>query len=157
MSENTNTLFWVITGAVIVLAVFSLINGSQSNKLPKIFDKFNNYYEEATYEDTNESNDRQACKNYAITKDNGLYGTLSYFRVNDTNGFTELGYYFKNTSSRPISGVLRFITYKCGTNEVIHRGYTIVDELQPNEETSLFTNFTYVLDDYQFYFDFYVE
>ena len=27
MSSNTNTLFWVITGAVIVLAIFTLLTG----------------------------------------------------------------------------------------------------------------------------------
>jgi Ran GTPase-activating protein (RanGAP) involved in mRNA processing and transport len=40
LSSNTNTLFWVITGAVIVLAVFLLINNSQSDTLARISDKF---------------------------------------------------------------------------------------------------------------------
>ena len=43
MSSNTNTLFWVITGAVIVLAVFLLINTSQSDTLTRISDKFNSF------------------------------------------------------------------------------------------------------------------
>lgn len=53
MSENTNTLFWVITGAVIVLAVFLLINNSQSNTLNKIDNKFDNLWKEVS-EETNQ-------------------------------------------------------------------------------------------------------
>ena len=31
MSSNTNTLFWVITGAVIVLAIYGLVNVNKDN------------------------------------------------------------------------------------------------------------------------------
>lgn len=44
MSSNTNTLFWVITGAVIVLSVFLLVNTSQNNMVSKINDKFSGIY-----------------------------------------------------------------------------------------------------------------
>ena len=47
MSENTNTLFWVITGAVIVLAVFLLINTSSNNSLSTINDTFSSYWTDA--------------------------------------------------------------------------------------------------------------
>lgn len=43
MSNNTNTLFWIITGAVIVLSAFLLINTSSKNSLTKISNKFSNY------------------------------------------------------------------------------------------------------------------
>ena len=45
MSENTNTLFWVITGAVVVLAVFLLIQGNIGSNITGIFDHFNNLFQ----------------------------------------------------------------------------------------------------------------
>jgi len=44
MSENTNTLFWVITGAVIVLALFLLIQGNVSDTITDIFTHFNGLF-----------------------------------------------------------------------------------------------------------------
>ena len=44
MSENTNTLFWVITGAVIILAVFLLIQGNVGDTITGIFDHFNGLF-----------------------------------------------------------------------------------------------------------------
>ena len=41
MSNNTNTLFWVITGAVVVLSVFLLIKNNEEDSLNRINDKFN--------------------------------------------------------------------------------------------------------------------
>ena len=38
MSNNTNTLFWVITGAVIVLSIFTLVNVFHKNNGEKIND-----------------------------------------------------------------------------------------------------------------------
>ena len=45
MSENTNTLFWVITGAVIVLAVFLLIQNNVGDTITDIFTHFNGLFE----------------------------------------------------------------------------------------------------------------
>ena len=45
MSENTNTLFWVITGAVIVLAVFLLIQTNVGSTITNIFNHFNNLFQ----------------------------------------------------------------------------------------------------------------
>lgn len=44
MSENTNTLFWVITGAVIVLAVFLLVQSNVGDTITGIFDHFNGLF-----------------------------------------------------------------------------------------------------------------
>jgi len=44
MSENTNTLFWVITGAVIVLAVFLLIQTNVGDTITGIFEHFNELF-----------------------------------------------------------------------------------------------------------------
>lgn len=43
MSSNTNTLFWVITGAVIVLAVFLLMS-NENNQLEGITNKFSSLF-----------------------------------------------------------------------------------------------------------------
>ena len=47
MSSNTNTLFWVITGAVVVLGVFLLVNNSQSDTLNSVGNKFSGLYHQA--------------------------------------------------------------------------------------------------------------
>lgn len=44
MSENTNTLFWVITGAVIVVSLFVLIQSNVSTTVQGIFDHFNSLF-----------------------------------------------------------------------------------------------------------------
>ena len=46
MSNNTNTLFWVITGGVIVLAIFTLFNRNQSEVLNNIGDEYSDIYED---------------------------------------------------------------------------------------------------------------
>lgn len=45
MSENTNTLFWVITGAVVVLAVFLLVKSNVGTTIQQIFDYFNGLFQ----------------------------------------------------------------------------------------------------------------
>lgn len=44
MSENTNTLFWIITGAVIVLAIYLLVQGNISDTITNIFNHFNSLF-----------------------------------------------------------------------------------------------------------------
>lgn len=45
MSENTNTLFWVICGAVIVVGIFTLINTNLGEAITGIFDHFNRLFQ----------------------------------------------------------------------------------------------------------------
>ena len=62
MSNNTNTLFWVITGAVVVLGVFLLTNNSSKESINTLSNKFDGIYNEQvskldnTENDTNEDN-----------------------------------------------------------------------------------------------------
>ena len=62
MSNNTNTLFWVITGAVVVLGIFLLTNNSSDNSINTISSKFDGIYNEQASKldnienDTNEDN-----------------------------------------------------------------------------------------------------
>ncbi|MFA7065054.1 MAG: hypothetical protein WC177_06185, partial [Bacilli bacterium] len=46
MSENTNTLFWIITGAVITVSVFLLISLNNESTLNKIFKKYDEEFKE---------------------------------------------------------------------------------------------------------------
>ena len=46
MSGNTNTLFWVITGAVVVLGVFLLTQNNGNSSVRDINDKFSSYFDD---------------------------------------------------------------------------------------------------------------
>lgn len=56
MSNNTNTLFWVITGAVIVLGVFALVNNTTT--VSKVFDGLNNTTNETINNQNNTNIDK---------------------------------------------------------------------------------------------------
>jgi len=45
MSENTNTLFWIITGAVIVIAIFVLLQTNVTDSISGIFEHFNGLFQ----------------------------------------------------------------------------------------------------------------
>lgn len=45
MSNNTNTLFWVIAGAVIILSIFLLVNSSSNDTIGGINSKFSEIYD----------------------------------------------------------------------------------------------------------------
>ncbi len=57
MSNNTNTLFWVITGAVVVLGIFLLTNNSSDNSINTISSKFDGIYNEQASKLDNSKND----------------------------------------------------------------------------------------------------
>jgi hypothetical protein len=44
VSGNTNNLFWIITGAVIVIGIFLLVSFSNNDTINRIFDRFGNYF-----------------------------------------------------------------------------------------------------------------
>jgi hypothetical protein len=44
MSENTNSMFWIICGAVIVLGIFLLLNGSMDSTITGIFNHFKSIF-----------------------------------------------------------------------------------------------------------------
>ena len=57
MSSNTNTLFWVITGAVVVLGIFLLTNNSSDNSINIISSKFDGIYNEQASKFDDSEND----------------------------------------------------------------------------------------------------
>lgn len=48
MSDNTNTLFWVICGAIVVIAIYLLINSNISDSITGIFTHFGNLWTNTT-------------------------------------------------------------------------------------------------------------
>lgn len=40
MSDNTNTLFWIIVGAIVIIAIYILINSNISSAITGIFNHF---------------------------------------------------------------------------------------------------------------------
>ena len=57
MSGNTNNLFWVICGAVVVTAFFLLISDTKANALTNTFAKMNSYFQSATKDNQEENTD----------------------------------------------------------------------------------------------------
>ena len=45
MSDNTNTLFWVICGAIVVIAIYLLINTNITSSIDGIFSHFNSLWD----------------------------------------------------------------------------------------------------------------
>ena len=71
MSSNTNTLFWVITGAVVVLGIFLLTNNSSSDSMSTISNKFDGIYKEqvSKFEETSDKEDNESDIEEGIEED----------------------------------------------------------------------------------------
>lgn len=44
MSENTNSLFWIIVGAAVVVAIYALVQANIGNAITNIFNHFNSLF-----------------------------------------------------------------------------------------------------------------
>lgn len=44
MSENTNSLFWIIVGAVVVVGIFTLVEANIGNTITGIFEHFGSLF-----------------------------------------------------------------------------------------------------------------
>lgn len=44
MSENTNSLFWIIVGAVVVVGIFALVQANIGTTITQIFEHFNGMF-----------------------------------------------------------------------------------------------------------------
>jgi len=44
MSENTNSLFWIIVGAVVIVAIFTLVQANVGGTISGIFEYFNGLF-----------------------------------------------------------------------------------------------------------------
>ena len=141
MSENTNTLFWVITGAVVVLGVFLLINNSLDNNLSNISDTFNSYWTEAESNTPREKIDER----YISDSDN-----ISFIKLGEDIGYVQdleikvygvnpnsnnFGYYIKNTSSNVVNNkVFHLNIHRYSNKEVINSFTGYVNNLYPGNQ-----------------------
>jgi len=92
LSSNTNTLFWVITGAVVVLSVFLLINTSQNNTISRMNNKFSGIYKKQVNAETLKKyyNHEDNYQDLEITDEslftfNTVTGTITGYIGEDTN------------------------------------------------------------------------
>ena len=113
MSSNTNTLFWVITGAVIVLAIYGLVNVNKDN-INNMTNKFDAYFEEIK-EESERDYDSEYNKN-----SNVIYKKINYMRVDEINNTIEFEYRMKNISNRVLFARIYYLYIKDSeTNNVI--------------------------------------
>ena len=45
MSENTNSLFWIIVGAVVIVGIFTLVQANIGGAITGIFEHFNGLFQ----------------------------------------------------------------------------------------------------------------
>jgi len=149
MSSNTNTLFWVITGAVIVLAVFLLINTSQSDTLTRISDKFNSIAVEQGIENTETTEEEpypyeltplasnyiplNACGPKSATIEG--YKVQVYDAYHTTDGYVRIRsrYFITNTNETTSNKRLMIHFVECGTDRVVSTAYNLLYDLAPGQ------------------------
>ena len=142
MSSNTNTLFWVITGAVIVLSLFLLIN-SQNNNLFSINNTFSSVIDSDgninnelinnlesknnIIKDTNSNEEELEILKHQEFMKNSKYDYCKEPIINDSrfkveyaflNG-NQFSYYLTNISDEDITDLwIDHDVYNCETNKV---------------------------------------
>ena len=132
MSENTNTLFWVITGALVVLAVFLLISTSQDESLNAISGKFNVAWDETInppepvdprYITTSEN--EVFLKNGETSANlNGIDIILDGYRVNVGAYKDIIHFHYVNNTGQTINNKkIRFLIYNYETGDFYHSYY----------------------------------
>ena len=165
MSNNTNTLFWVITGAVIILSVFLLINNSSSNTLNSIGNKISSLWSGESNNNPIEENDEDielrnnsnkfTCGRNQILKD-GIRVKVKSFMDNG-DGSANIKWTLTNESnSHIIEKLLHFDIYDCADNSVIMLAALYIDDLEPNETWSAWTNGGVPKRDFQYYVNTYL-
>lgn len=147
MSNNTNTLFWIITGAVIILAVFLLISNNQNESLNRINSKFSGFWngsERANQDNTNNEVDwgydysqyhqiNHCGSNIYMTPDNRIKVT-SHHLVTDEEFGVRQGYFVENVSNETISNkLLDTDIYDCLTGKPIIQAALSLDDFKPGD------------------------
>ena len=165
MSNNTNTLFWVITGAVIVLAVFLIINESQNNTLNNIFTKFSKIYANQNNDpfdddyseyfndesfDKNNYTEIQACGVKTKIVDGYKVGIHDF---HDTGDNMVIRWLIINTNEIVRDGRIYVSFFNCETNELLTQTHWDLKEIQPNIPTILSSAGGMDNKDFQYYID----
>lgn len=152
MSNNTNTLFWVITGAVVVLSVVLLIKNNEEDSLNRINNKFN----DVAQNQINNSGgndyyfDRFSCGSSQVSVD----GYDVYVTEYHDNGFDE-SYFFwhvvNNNTEYDYDNLLRVSIYTCNTNDLVFNVDWPIDLSPPQETTYISSSGPTIKGDWEYY------
>ena len=160
MSNNTNTLFWVITGAVIIVAVFLLVNNSSTNILQVVSDKFSNITAEGGIESNlkNEVSLPELSSDYIEVNACGtkriyvggvkveIYGVY-YLK----NGGTHVRWFITNTTNEVIDKRLTLYFYNCETNKMVLDLQWNIGMFEPKYRAYMTTGASDTLKDMNYY------
>ena len=165
MSNNTNTLFWVITGAVIVLSIFLIVNESQNNTLGNIITKFNKiytnkneifldedyseYFDDEAFEGSNYK-EIYACGSKTKIVDGYKVGIHDFI---DTGGNVVIRWLIINTNEMVRDGRINISFFNCETNELLNEVYWYLKDIQPNIPLVLTSSGGMDNKDFQYYID----
>ena len=139
MSENTNTLFWVITGAVVVLAVFLLINTSQNESLNTISNRFSGAWNDTLNPSepvdpryiTEGDNEAFIKNGETSTNVQGVDVIIDGYRVNVGAYKDIIHWHFTNNTGETINNKnIYFIMYNYETGEFYHSYYWPLNNFQ---------------------------
>jgi len=148
MSSNTNTLFWVITGAVIIVAVFLLVNNSSSNTLQGVSDKFSNITAEgginSNLKDKYKLSPVDPDKNYIPVDVCGVnrvyiegYIIEMYdFYYQEGDG-SHARWFIINNSKTMLNKKATIYVYECGTNKLITDLNWNVSQIKPGNYSQI--------------------
>ena len=142
MSENTNTLFWVITGAVIVVAIFGIVSYSNNTSVRKIFNEIGSYFNSDV---SNDSVNKILSKFLQPSKVLFIDKILT-LELLFTNGLIR-----KITSDTKYDGIIKFSIYSLNKNgypnNLEEKVINFCDVLKDSHKLDLFrlvTNYPYI-------------
>jgi len=171
MSSNTNTLFWVITGAVIVLGVFLLINTSQDSNLKNITNKFDSLFTGEKYENVDpedysdyfkddhsvEEHYKEifACGLRTETVDGYKVGIHDYYDRGDNTSL--IRWIIENTNDTVKNGAIHVSFLNCSNNQEVTSAYWRLEDIGANETISLWTHGSNIHQNFEYYIKVRVE
>ena len=160
MSNNTNTLFWVITGAVIIVAVFLLVNNSSYNTMTGISDKFSNI----TAEGGIESSLKQSLVLPGLEPEYIEASTCGTNRVYDSgfkieiydlyylsNGGIYVRWFITNNNTMKMNKKLILKFYDCSTKKDLFEVRWGLENFEPKIRTNLTTSASGKVNNLQYY------
>jgi len=148
LSSNTNTLFWVITGAVIIVAVFLLINNASSNTMISISDKFSNITAEGGIEsdlkDRIKLSEVDPTQNYIQLKACGVtrvyvegYKLEMYDYYYQEGAGSHARWLITNNTKTKLNKRAAIYVYECGTNKLLSSHYWSVSKIEPGKYSQI--------------------
>lgn len=156
MSNNTNTLFLVITGAVIILSVFLLIN-NYANNLNRIESSVSSLYdnEDFTYE-APKGTKIYTCGSNELIKDNFQVNIKRFIDLGDNN--VEIEWTAKNLSDETITNkYLLMNIYNCEDNSIVLSAAMFFDYFYAGDTWNIYTSGSKPIDYFKYYIELSIE